>query len=57
MESVAGLENQPGVEITPLQLHVEEGLQSVYLRHLLRKWQGVMAMAANGDGGYLMTSM
>jgi hypothetical protein len=27
------------------------------LRHLLRKWQGVMAMAANGDGGDLMTSM
>jgi hypothetical protein len=57
MESIAGLENQPGVEITPLQLYVEEGLQSVCLRHLLRKWQGVMAMAANGDGGYLMTSM
>jgi hypothetical protein len=57
MESIAGLENQRGVEITPLQLYVEEGLQSVCLRHLLRKWQGVMAMAANGDGGYLMTSM
>ena len=57
MESIAGLENQPGVEITPLQLYVEEGLQSVCLRHLLRKWQGGMAMAANGDGGYLMTSI
>jgi hypothetical protein len=28
MESIAGLENQPGVEITPLQLYVEEGPQS-----------------------------
>ena len=37
--------------------NVEEGPQSVSLGHLLRKWQGGMAMAANGDGGYLMTSM
>ena len=51
MKFIAGLENQPGVEITPLQLYVEEGFQSVYLRYLLRKWQGGMAMAANGDGG------
>ena len=29
MESIAGLENQPGVEITALQLYVEEGPQSV----------------------------
>jgi hypothetical protein len=29
MESMAGLENQPRVEITPLQLYVEEGPQSV----------------------------
>ena len=29
MESIAGLENQPGVEITPLQLYVEEGPQSL----------------------------
>jgi hypothetical protein len=29
MESIAGLENQPGVEITPLQLNVEEGPQSL----------------------------
>ena len=53
MESIAGLENQPGLEITPLQLYVEEGLQSVCLRHLLRKWQGGMAMAATGKAGYL----
>ncbi|MGD0012734.1 MAG: hypothetical protein ABSE93_29855 [Terriglobia bacterium] len=32
MESMAGLENQPGVEITPLQLYVEEGPQSVIVR-------------------------
>jgi hypothetical protein len=32
MESIAGLENQPGVEITPLQLYVEEGPQSVKYR-------------------------
>ena len=57
MESIAGLENQPGVEITPLQLYVEKGPQSVSLGYLLRKWQGGMAMAANGDGGPLMTSM
>jgi len=57
MESIAGLENQPGVEITALQLYVEEGPQSVSLGHLLRKWQGGMAMAANGDGGYLMASI
>ena len=57
MESIAGLENQPGVAITPLQLYVEEGPQSVSLGYLLREWQGVMAMAANGDGGYLMTSI
>jgi hypothetical protein len=31
MESIAGPGNQPGVEITPLQLYVEEGLQSVCL--------------------------
>jgi len=29
MESMAGLGNQPGVEITPLQLYVEDGPQSV----------------------------
>ncbi len=46
MKFIAGPENQPGVEITPLQLYVEEGLQSVCLRYLLRKWQGGMAMAA-----------
>ncbi len=58
MESIAGLENQPGAAITPLQLYVEEGPQSVvFMGYLLRKWQGVMAMAANGDGGPLMTSM
>ena len=55
MESIAGLEKQPGVEITPLQLYVEEGLQSVCLRHLLRKWQGGMAMATTGSAGYLGT--
>jgi hypothetical protein len=32
MASIAGLENQPGVEITPLQLYVEEGPQSVIVR-------------------------
>jgi hypothetical protein len=53
MKFIAGLEKQPGVEITPLQLYVEEGLQSVCLRHLLRKCQGVMAMAATGTAGYL----
>ena len=37
--------------------NVEEGPQSVSLGHLLRKWQGGMAMAANGDGGYLMASI
>jgi hypothetical protein len=57
MESIAGPGNQPGVEITPLQLYVEEGPQSVCLGYLLRKWQGGMAMAANGDGGNLMTSI
>jgi hypothetical protein len=46
MKFIAGPENQPGVEITPLQLYVEEGLQSVCLRYLLRKWEGGMAMAA-----------
>jgi hypothetical protein len=56
MESIAGLENQPGVEITPPQLYVEEGPQSVSSGYLLRKWQGVMAMASNGDGGNLMRS-
>jgi hypothetical protein len=45
MESIAGLENQPGVAITPLQLYVEEGPQSVSSGYLLRKWQGGMAMA------------
>jgi len=54
MKFIAGLENQPGVEITPLQLYVEEGPQSVSLGYLLRKWQGGMAMAANGDGGHLI---
>jgi hypothetical protein len=29
----------------------------MFMGHLLRKWQGVKAMAANGDGGDLMTSM
>ena len=29
MESIAGLVNQPGVEVTPLQLYVEEGPQSL----------------------------
>jgi hypothetical protein len=48
MESIAGPGNQPGVAITPLQLNVEEGPQSVSLGYLLRKWQGVMAMAATG---------
>jgi hypothetical protein len=33
MKFIVGLENQPEVEITPLQLYVEEGLQSVCLRH------------------------
>ena len=28
MKFIAGLEKQPGVEITPLQLYVEEGPQS-----------------------------
>ena len=32
MESMAGPGNQPGVEITPLQLYVEEGPQSVIVR-------------------------
>jgi hypothetical protein len=32
MESIAGPENQPGVAITPLQLYVEEGPQSVKYR-------------------------
>jgi hypothetical protein len=45
MKFIAGPENQPGVEIPPLQLYFEEGLQSVCLRHLIRKCQGVMAMA------------
>ena len=31
MESIAGLENQPGAEIAPLQSYVEEGPQSVSL--------------------------
>ena len=57
MESIAGPGNQPGVAITPLQLYVEEGPQSVCLGYLLRKWQRGMAMAANGDGGNLMRSM
>ena len=55
MESIAGPGNHPGVEITPLQLYVEEGPQSVvFMGYLLRKWQGGMAMAANGEGGYLI---
>ena len=50
MESMAGLENQPGVEITPLELYVEEGPQSRSSSgYLLRKWQGGMAMAATGS--------
>jgi hypothetical protein len=48
MESIAGVKSQPGVAITPLQLYVEEGPQSVSLGYLLREWQGVMAMAATG---------
>ena len=55
MESIAGPGNQPGVAITPLQLYVEEGLQSVSLGYLLRKWQGGMAMAVTVDPGYLLT--
>jgi hypothetical protein len=53
MESMAGLENQPGVEITPLQLYVEEGPQSVKFRDTCYgngkagwQWQ-------RSDGGYL----
>jgi hypothetical protein len=53
MESIGGPGNQPGVEITPLQLYVEEGPQSVSLGCLLRKWQGGMAMAATSKAGYL----
>jgi hypothetical protein len=35
--------------------NVEEGPQSVvFMGYLLRKWQGMVAMAANGDGGYLI---
>jgi hypothetical protein len=38
--------------------NVEEGPQSVMLMgYLLRKWQGGVTMAANGEGGYLMTSI
>ena len=55
MESIAGPGNQPGVAITPLQLYVEEGPQSVSLGYLLRKWQGGMAMAVTVDPGYLLT--
>jgi hypothetical protein len=50
-----GLEKHSQLKERHPTCNVEEGPQSlVFMGHLLRKWQGVMAMAANGDGGYLI---
>ena len=53
-----GLEKHSQLKERHPSCNVEEGPQSVvFMGHLLRKWLGMVAMAANGDGGYLMTFM
>jgi len=53
MESMAGLENQPGVEITPLQLYVEEGPQSVMYRDTCYVDDKAREQWRRSDGGHL----
>ena len=53
MESIGGPGNQPGVEITPLQLYVEEGPQSVMYRDTCYVNDKADWSWRRSDGGHL----